>query len=518
MRLPTSDDPRRAPALLVLFVGVSLLTRWLSLAVDVLDMDEAAHAVGSWVLLDGGRLYRDFVDNKPPLLYAYYALAQAPLGRGLLPVHLVTVLVTVPLTALAASAVFRHGRRGLAAGLLHLLFGSAFLAHDMLAANAELILLLPASWAVAALADEERGGRTRNARLAGVLLGVATLVKQQAVFWLPALAVGAVAGRRRAPWALVALAGGFLLPVALTVLGFSASGTAWDLFYWTVLRNVAYVENPISAREALERGARTLLPWLLASAPLLWAWWWSRPLLEPRLRRLLGLLIGLALLPAFAGLRFFPHYLVPCGFALAVAAAPAAERWLARPLAGPGRLFAASTLAIVVVFQALNAALYLGGWAVYRENDPVYRKTAARLARDPCFPKSRLFVWGWAPAFDYFAGLAGTRPATRFTAMAQSGLTGYVAGNLGSVRRRLPGEADLLPAHWDWLMEDLERSRATYILDTAPAGILRWDRYPIADYPRLHGYLRERYALLDSVDGVAVFRRLGCEARLGPSR
>ena len=51
--------------LFALFVLASLLTRWLSLVVEVLDVDETAHAVGSWVLLDGGRLYTDFVDNKP---------------------------------------------------------------------------------------------------------------------------------------------------------------------------------------------------------------------------------------------------------------------------------------------------------------------------------------------------------------------------------------------------------------------------------------------------------------------
>ena len=83
MRLPALGHPRRALSLLALFVGLSLLTRWLSLVVEVLDTDEAAHAVGSWVLLDRGRLYTDFVDNKPPLLYAYYALGQALLGRGL---------------------------------------------------------------------------------------------------------------------------------------------------------------------------------------------------------------------------------------------------------------------------------------------------------------------------------------------------------------------------------------------------------------------------------------------------
>jgi len=43
--------------LLALFVLVSVVTRWLSFRVEVLDMDEAAHAVGSWVVLDGGRLY-----------------------------------------------------------------------------------------------------------------------------------------------------------------------------------------------------------------------------------------------------------------------------------------------------------------------------------------------------------------------------------------------------------------------------------------------------------------------------
>jgi hypothetical protein len=507
------------PVLLALFVGVSLLTRWLSLAVEILDMDEAAHVVGSWVLGDGGRLYRDFVDNKPPLLYAYYALAQAPLWRGLVPVHLVTALLTVPLTALAASAVFRHDRRGVVAGLLHLVFGSAFLAHDVLAVNAELVLLLPAAWAVVVLADEDRARRAGPWLLGGALLGAATLVKHQAAFWLPALAFAAPTTGRRSRLSLLAV--GFLLPFALTALAFAASGTAGDLVYWTVLRNVAYAANPISAREALERAARSLLPWMLATAPLWWAWRRSRPLLDPRLRRLIDLLVTLGLLPAFAGLRFFPHYLVPVGWALAVGAAPAAAGWLARPLGRPGRSLVAATLGIVVAFQAANAGLYLGGWRVYRETDPVYRKTAERLSRDACFSGSRLFVWGWAPAFYYYAGLLGARPASRFAVMAQAGLTRYVPGNLGSVRRRAPGEPDPAPIHWDWLMDDLEESRATYVLDTAPAGIYRWDRYPVADYPRLDAYLRGRYEVLDAVDGVRVFRRLGCVAEtpgLAPNR
>lgn len=497
---------------LILFIGLSLLTRWLSLVVEILDIDETAHIVGSWVLRDGDRLYRDFVDNKPPGLYAYYALAQIPFGTGLVSVRLLTALLTVPLTAFAASSFYRHGRKGLVAGLLHLLYGSAFLAHDMLSASAELILLLPATWAVVCVADETRARRVSTLSAAGALLGVAALVQPQAAIWLPVLAWAALTGEARALWPrlgrLLAVFAGFLLPLILTGLAFLAAGTAQDLVYWTLQRNVGYALNPISAQEALVRAGRSLVPWLLAMAPLWWAWRFSRPLLTAREKSLLSLLLVLGFVPVFTGLRFFPHYFIPLGWALCVGAAPAVTAWLTRPLGRPGRVCVAATLVLVLGFQIGNAALYFGGRRIYRETDPVYREAAARLARDPCFTGSRLFVWGWAPAFYYYAGLSGARPASRFAVLAQAGLTDYVPGNIG---RRAEPPGGQAARHWDWLLDDLERSRATYILDTAPAGIYRWDRYPLSSFPRLDAYISERYELLDRVDGVRVFRRLGCE-------
>jgi hypothetical protein len=247
--------------------------------VEVFDVDEAAHAVGSWVLLDGGRLYTDFVDNKPPLLYGYYAVAQVLLGRGLLPVHAFTAIVAVPLAALAASAVFRHDRRGVAAGLLWLVYGASFLAHDMLAANGELVLLLPAAWAIALVADEGRAVRWRPLLLAGLLLGLATLVKHQAAFWLPALGWAALRARSSAGGAgkaprVLALGAGFALPLLATWAAFAATGGAHDLAYWLVWRNVLYAANPITVAGALGRAASYLLPWLVATAPLWWAWSW----------------------------------------------------------------------------------------------------------------------------------------------------------------------------------------------------------------------------------------------------
>ena len=49
------------------WLGVLLLTvllRLPTLWVEVLDTDEAGHAVHSQVLLDGGTPYVDFIDNK----------------------------------------------------------------------------------------------------------------------------------------------------------------------------------------------------------------------------------------------------------------------------------------------------------------------------------------------------------------------------------------------------------------------------------------------------------------------
>ena len=65
----------RVALLFLIYVAVSLLTRAPFLPVEIIDMDEAAHAVGSWVWMDGGFLYRDFVNNKPPMLYVYYSFA-----------------------------------------------------------------------------------------------------------------------------------------------------------------------------------------------------------------------------------------------------------------------------------------------------------------------------------------------------------------------------------------------------------------------------------------------------------
>src|SRR4051812_120428 len=127
MRTTIAGGARRWATWLAALILISLATRWLSLAVDIVDLDEACHIVGSWQLMRGGLLYTDFVDNKPPLLYAYYAAAQALGGHSLFAVHLLTAICVVPLTALGVSACYRDRRMATIAALTFLLYSAAFI-------------------------------------------------------------------------------------------------------------------------------------------------------------------------------------------------------------------------------------------------------------------------------------------------------------------------------------------------------------------------------------------------------
>jgi 4-amino-4-deoxy-L-arabinose transferase-like glycosyltransferase len=507
----------RALALFALFAAVSTLTRAVVLDVPVVDTDEASYLVGAREMLRGRLLYAEIADHKPPLVYAYYALAQGA-GSGMVSVRLLTSLLVLPLTALALSAVFAHDRRGMFAGLGFLISSASFLAHDMLAVNCEVLMLLPLSWALVVL---QRGAcRVPASLAAGLLIGLATLFKYQAALWLPApvLAV-ALAGSgpeggaswprrwRQAVATGTALLAGFALPLLASYSLFAAWGAGQDFLYWNLVHNFRYAESTVAPRQALERALVYGLSTLTAMAPLWWAWGQGRQLLPPRLRALVWALLLLSLLSACLGYRFYPHYFIPVYVPLALGAAPALALLLRTPMRVAGRGLLACSGLLLVGFTLANALLYHGRHQVYSETRPVFGEVAAAMRADPCWPARPIFVWGYAPAFYLFAD----RPVASRFLFVESTLVGYVSG-------RAAGDADprlVRPQHWDWLLADLQSSRPAYILDTSAAGIGNW-QFPIADYPRLARFVAEGYELRATVGGVALYRRRGCPAAVSP--
>ena len=504
---------RPALTLLLLFMAVSLATRGFLLGVDILDVDEAMHIVGSWQLLRGEHLYVGFIDNKPPLLYVYYAAAQLLLGRGMLAVHLVTVLLTVPLTALGVSAFFKHDRRGVIAGLTILVFGAAYIAHDMHAANCEILMLLPATWALVAVRDEGRASDPRWACAAGALIGIAVLFKQQGAAWLPGLAVASFV----APWTrrrslllrLAALLVGFAVPLGLTWAFFAAHGEDKALFFWTILYNFGYAQQPMEGSEILLRIAKYLVPFVVGTLGL----WLLAPrswgLLSRYQRTLVAGVLVCCLPIILIGFRLYPHYFVPVYTPLALATAPALDLLLRSPLSRAARGFRAYAIAALVGFSTANGIIYLTGIEFApEEHKKVYRRVADVMRSDACFPGASMFTWGPEAMFMYPADLI---PASRFVGPYTT-ICGFVPGNWGIRSGHLKATDVIRPDHWDQLMGDLERSHATYFIDASKA-FRNWKAFPLESFPRMLAFVRAHYDVLGDDGAVRVYRWRGCTSR-----
>jgi 4-amino-4-deoxy-L-arabinose transferase-like glycosyltransferase len=143
-------------------------------------------------MLDGQVPYRDLFDNKPPLVYGWYALSFLLFGEHVAAPRIVaSLLLSITTLALFAQArlLFPRGVAYLAATLFAVSTGVPFLA---LHANTEAYMLLPLVTSIAAFTVGMNSRRLGWFFLAGVLGALAIGTKQVAMWNLVALAVVAL--------------------------------------------------------------------------------------------------------------------------------------------------------------------------------------------------------------------------------------------------------------------------------------------------------------------------------------
>ena len=227
-------------------LGLALLTLALTLRAPVFfqvfwNGDEATYAALANAVLDGHTLYVGAVDHKPPLVVWTYATVLGAAGRAAIPaVHALSILVVAATGWLLAWAGRRLGlelRTAAVAGGAFVVFSSCGPPQDVLAANAELFMLLPSAGALALAASASREPvRSRSGvwLTAGLLVALATLYKYQgAAVLVPVLVLathgaGASVARRRAAIVFAAAAA---LPIGVaTWYGFN--GHLHDLLFW----------------------------------------------------------------------------------------------------------------------------------------------------------------------------------------------------------------------------------------------------------------------------------------------
>ncbi len=514
----------------LLVLGLTLLLRSGALGTQVIDTDEAGHAVHSMVWMDGGIPYVDFVDNKQPLLYATYAAVFAVFGRNLLWVHWFTIpwlLLTAWVVARLAKDAWRDEGAARVAALLFTLFSSAYIEKDMLASNTEVFMNLPlaaAFWLVLRRGDERWRAEGVQCLLAGLLLGVATLYNIKAGVAAPILALALVARHRGRGVALtLGLGLAALAAWAPFAVYLAARGAFDDFIYWNFILNQRYAAAGVPLWTVdLQRGILYGIPrlllflaasgvgWVSAAVALRRMGW--RGALDPGSRLVW---IALWLLGSFGpvcmGGRFYGHYFVQFLPPLAaLAAGPLAgllgwsTRAEAAAPAAPRRtwLRAAALAAAWLPILALTAA---GGLRIARGQLDGLRpevQPVARYVRENTCPEDRIFVWGYWSQIYYFAQRP---PATRFV-YAQT-LSGYVPGNPISLDPNADTSYYIVPEHWDDFAADVQAHPPELLLDVAPAAIHFWEKYPMDRYPVLQRLVTEHYSLEAVVEGVRIYRR-----------
>jgi 4-amino-4-deoxy-L-arabinose transferase-like glycosyltransferase len=403
--------------------------------VDVpFERDEGEYAYAGQLILQGVPPFAEAYNMKMPGIYVAYAAVLAVFGQTHRAVHVGLILVNL-LTALLLYALFRRlfdreiGVLGAAAYVLLSVVPHA----QGIVANAEHFVLLFAAGGLVVLLDGIGGHKRSLIFTAGLLLGVAFLMKQHAVFFIAfgglllvsgLLARPSVSVPRRATTAAL-FAAGLAIPFSLTCLFLWRAGVFDRFWFWAYEYGREYVSQaPVSygmkilGQRIAELFGDSPLFWILAlvglASPL-----WSRA----KKGSLIALyaFVVLAFLATCPGLFFRRHYFILFLPAVALLSAVGVSTLAKRaPVADRDR----RGVLVVLIVAAVLLQLVLGA--------PTYfTRTPEEVSRsfyggNP-FPESveiGRFIRENSSASDTIAVL-GSEPQIYFYAKRRSA-TGYI--------------------------------------------------------------------------------------------
>ncbi len=503
IRLPALSLSRRSvidaiPLTLVCLLPVLLYLPFMG---TPFERDEGVYATIAEGMLKGQVPYRDLFDNKPPIVFVWYALSFLMFGEDVAaPRIIAAVLLSFTTLSLFAQVrmLFPRGVAYLAAIFFALSTGLPYVA---LHANTEAYLLFPLVTSLLSFTMGIRSRRPGWFLLSGVLGGLAIMTKQVAFWNLFALAGVAIWWRWRAAgggWKAFLpaayLFAGSAIAVAVVALPFAYSGALDDFFYANLSYNYKYV-GILSSAHHLFILKRTFLFFLFFSAvaaPLvIGAIVGLLTLLRIRKSRGYYLFMAWALACALGvatGGRFYPHYFLEILPALAVLTAIVTyDRFRNRRFRPVPKLALLAAAIFVGVSLTTSALLYFAP-----------RGTEQRFSNDVYHQKQ------WEEASQQLGAYiaARTEPEDRIF-------------NYG-VESQLYFYADRLPAapyFYDWAfiydetkltetINVLRESQPAYIIDSMQPPLFKLSERS----PEFESLLAERYTYVGHIYFADVYR------------
>ncbi|MFG3260038.1 ArnT family glycosyltransferase [Streptomyces sp. NPDC048172] len=457
-----------------LLVALSALTRIPSFARPLWNPDEGFLATQARQLADGGTLYHDVVDRKPPFMPWLYQGAFALFGDDSLWPLRVAAIVAVAVGAVFAASLARRrwgDRAGWMAGVVYVLLSIGINPEDTQAATFE-VFMLP--WTVAAMwcADRARWGR------AGLAVAAAILTKQTGgAVLLPVLFL---LWRTRAGWLpLIRLTAGTALPVLGVALAFGPARFA----YWMATGSGAYVSADGAGLHAMGRALGSLSILCAAALPLLIALGHVLRRRRERLRDVADQWVWLAAsgLAVAVGFQFYGHYFLQLIPPLALLAAAALRELRARQ----------ATVALTVT--SVFAAAFIGWGFAYKRGELDHAQRLAQEVGERTVPEERVLLWSMHPEGYWFAA---RKPASRYLT---AGFLSNFSGGRDGIRT---GEQYAMDGAWPYFLRELRQTRPTLIVDDS-----RDAPYAIPRMPTLRGYVDRHYTRVATVDGAVIYLR-----------
>jgi len=541
---------------LVILIAL-ILPRLVTLWIPILSSDETIYATFGKEILHGALPYQDIVDIKPPLIYYFYASFFWLGGEGsMVLIHLAHLVVV----ALVCWVLFQIGtilanrQVGWWAALFYAIFSAAGVHWDFLATNAEPLMVLPLSLAVLFLFRSDLKFSFWKDFLGGIFLGIAFLIKYTSGINLPLtlLYLGILCplllakdstlfktqkerGMGHFVSRSVLYVVGFSVPILLLLFYFGTKGILAEFYFWSWAYNFSYIAqggNFLSwdyyilkiLVQVFILAMGGFLIWVLGLKQAYktirsWGLVFTKKNSSGSLHFLFCILwFLLSFIPISLGGRLVFHYFIQLIPPLCLLAAlPASQIWTQKKYRPAMVIF---NLLPFLIFMPESTSLLWSKKKNYEMLGEYIQKHSTS--------QDKIFIWGFFPSGYFFSK---RRPASRF--LFCDFLTGATFLTPGmdfdplkpqerpSALSRILMDLDpkdpplrdydtskyIVPKAWPLFFEDMKKNKPLYFIDTSPANIHRFEKYPLNRFPELKKFIENNYQLEKTIAGIDLYKR-----------
>ncbi len=499
----------------LILVVLTVVMRFPTLIYPKAINDERVYSVVAMEMLEGGYMYLDAIERKPPLLFWTYELIFKIGGAyNYSFLHFVS-LIWILFSMLGLYLLTRHlfdRDAGIIAALFYAVFVS-WAAWSNLALNGEILMNLPLIWGIWLVMRVSAPHRKFELILAGFLLSCSFLLKQPAAIMAVPLGLFLLSKgyREKAKITMFTsflhaglLTFAFFVTLLLVALELKSQGILEEAIHWTVSDHD--VPHGVTDPVFWKFGFWMTLAFVGACWIIVYGsyinirnfrnknlnLWDNR---EAEFRAMILLLIASVIGASQPG-RFYAHYYIQIVPILCVLAAPvfsaiwtnkySPSNWLLKPLVT--KIWLAVTIIGFMTSHTIEIAM---DWKIGETGNYL------RLHSNP---SDKIFVWGQATPIYLDAQ---RRPASRY--IATFPLTGYIFGSPLGWDPSYDTSDRILPGAWENLREDFIESPPEFIVDTDAARATA--RYPIAQFPYLASIIENCYTLESKMPDGIIYKK-----------